>query len=201
MSTDPEPLSITLLYYLLFTNLLHTYSSGSREICTPIQIQSHKGMLKCFELELAVFVLIQYSLLFRSHKKSTTGCSTCKARKVKVCIVCVLAQCVSDGVQCDEKRPVCGRCSIHFANITSCDYTIAPSKRSIKKRFTSVAEETQPKKKVVIGVSQETPNLNGAGKLTLHSNRKPDLTNVGACRCPCHLPGIQSHISLLLTDL
>ncbi|KAK1068697.1 hypothetical protein LTR74_005355 [Friedmanniomyces endolithicus] len=42
----------------------------------------------------------------RSHKKSKTGCRTCKARKIK----------------CDERRPLCRACERHFTNLATCDF-------------------------------------------------------------------------------
>ncbi|OQV00918.1 Fungal specific transcription factor domain-containing protein [Cladophialophora immunda] len=47
-----------------------------------------------------------YPIPRRAHQKSRTGCKNCKQRKVK----------------CDEKRPVCDKCAIHYANIQKCDY-------------------------------------------------------------------------------
>ncbi|KAH8657613.1 hypothetical protein BGZ60DRAFT_531765 [Tricladium varicosporioides] len=46
------------------------------------------------------------TIVRRHHKKSRTGCRACKERRVK----------------CDEKKPVCGKCAIHFSNLTKCDY-------------------------------------------------------------------------------
>ncbi|KAK5715786.1 hypothetical protein LTR17_016617 [Elasticomyces elasticus] len=42
----------------------------------------------------------------RAHKKSKTGCRTCKQRKVK----------------CDERRPLCLNCERHFTNLQTCDF-------------------------------------------------------------------------------
>ncbi|KAK3115752.1 hypothetical protein LTR53_004572 [Teratosphaeriaceae sp. CCFEE 6253] len=42
----------------------------------------------------------------RSHKKSKTGCRTCKQRKVK----------------CDERRPLCRNCERHYTNLATCDF-------------------------------------------------------------------------------
>ncbi|TKA79291.1 hypothetical protein B0A55_04235 [Friedmanniomyces simplex] len=42
----------------------------------------------------------------RAHKKSKTGCRTCKQRKVK----------------CDERRPLCLNCERHFTNLETCDF-------------------------------------------------------------------------------
>ncbi|OCT50089.1 hypothetical protein CLCR_07346 [Cladophialophora carrionii] len=47
-----------------------------------------------------------YPVPRRVHQKSRTGCRNCKLRKVK----------------CDEKRPVCDKCAVHYANIQKCDY-------------------------------------------------------------------------------
>ncbi|KAF2158833.1 hypothetical protein M409DRAFT_30705 [Zasmidium cellare ATCC 36951] len=42
----------------------------------------------------------------RSHRKSKTGCQTCRNRKVK----------------CDERRPLCRNCEKHFIGLISCDF-------------------------------------------------------------------------------
>jgi hypothetical protein len=86
----------------------------------------------------------------RTHKKSYTGCRACKARKVKVllpsfeCLLCLLSICL----KCDEVKPVCGKCSVHFKNTKSCDY--GPSPRLKKK-------EGYSKKKDVVSKSVAPP--------------------------------------------
>ncbi|PMD40017.1 hypothetical protein L207DRAFT_35816 [Hyaloscypha variabilis F] len=61
----------------------------------------------------------------RAHRKSRNGCAACKARRVK----------------CDEAKPVCGKCSIHFSNIKACDYGLAPTinKKSSYKKTTGTS--------------------------------------------------------------
>lgn len=39
---------------------------------------------------------------------------------------------VTDQMQCDEKRPVCGNCQKHFVNVVECDYAQNVSQRSRK---------------------------------------------------------------------
>ncbi|KAE9381607.1 hypothetical protein N431DRAFT_10312 [Stipitochalara longipes BDJ] len=58
----------------------------------------------------------------RAHKKSRNGCAACKVRRVK----------------CDEAKPVCRKCSIHFSNIKACDYGSIPAidKKSSSKKTT-----------------------------------------------------------------
>ncbi|KAH6671425.1 hypothetical protein B0J14DRAFT_95268 [Halenospora varia] len=56
------------------------------------------------------------SIVRRYHKKSRTGCRACKERRVK----------------CDEQKPVCGKCAVHFSNITKCDY--GPPSQVVKSR-------------------------------------------------------------------
>ncbi|KAF8866558.1 hypothetical protein BDZ45DRAFT_276268 [Acephala macrosclerotiorum] len=55
----------------------------------------------------------------RCHKKSRGGCKACKLRKVK----------------CDEKKQICGKCVVHFSNITACDYGPAPKAKPNAKRI------------------------------------------------------------------
>lgn len=60
----------------------------------------------------------------RSHQKSRRGCKNCKERKVKVRWL-LRGQVVRASLthqQCDENRPICGKCAIHFKNIYKCDY-------------------------------------------------------------------------------
>lgn len=68
--------------------------------------------------------------------KSRTGCKACKERKVKVSSksdfwsarhVVVVVKAVSNifadlFLQCDEEKPVCRKCRVHFTNVTECDY-------------------------------------------------------------------------------
>ncbi|OAP56274.1 hypothetical protein AYL99_09453 [Fonsecaea erecta] len=49
---------------------------------------------------------LPYPLPRRAHQKSRTGCKNRKLRKVK----------------CDEKRPVCAKCAVHYVNIQRCEY-------------------------------------------------------------------------------
>ncbi|KAH6709272.1 hypothetical protein BKA61DRAFT_116775 [Leptodontidium sp. MPI-SDFR-AT-0119] len=114
----------------------------------------------------------------RAHKKSTTGCKACKVRKVK----------------CDEQKPVCRRCQVHFKNITSCDYESSrPSKRSEPPAAVQfvATEPTEPTlNKLSLRASSRSLDIsseNAQRGLTLiclqNSGSKPDC-----CTCPCHHP-------------
>lgn len=80
----------------------------------------------------------------RSHRKSSSGCKACKTRKVK----------------CDEKRPVCGKCAIHFSNIESCDYDAV----------------TRPKK---TRLCTSTSNSGDSGTLSTQGGIPASLSNTG----------------------
>lgn len=62
----------------------------------------------------------------RAHKKSKTGCRTCKIRKVKVlgsgCLITLAWKTDSSIPQCDERRPLCRNCERHFTNLVACDF-------------------------------------------------------------------------------
>ncbi|PMD51890.1 uncharacterized protein K444DRAFT_669583 [Hyaloscypha bicolor E] len=61
----------------------------------------------------------------RTHKKSRNGCAACKARRVK----------------CDEAKPLCKKCSIHFSNVIACDYGPNPEvvKKASPKKTTGIS--------------------------------------------------------------
>jgi hypothetical protein len=134
----------------------------------------------------------------RTHKKSYTGCRACKARKVKVllpsseCLLCLLSICL----KCNEVKPICGKCSVHFKNIKSCDY--GPSSRLKGKDGSS-------KKKDVVSTFAAPPTppqsyepLSSEGEVTtaalnpLHSlqNTRKRAAGQCPCPCPCHQPGM-----------
>jgi hypothetical protein len=131
----------------------------------------------------------------RTHKKSYMGCRACKARKVKVllpsfeCLLCLLRICL----KCDEIKPVCGKCSVHFKNIKSCDY--GPSPRLKKKDCSS-------KKKDVVSALAHNEPLSSEEEVTtaalnpLHSLQNTRKRAAGPtteqcpCPCPCHQPGM-----------
>ncbi|KAK3112621.1 hypothetical protein LTR53_010912 [Teratosphaeriaceae sp. CCFEE 6253] len=64
----------------------------------------------------------------RAHKKSKTGCKTCRQRKVKVSgqpYEIKTNYLVTDALtasQCDERRPLCLNCERHFTNMKTCDF-------------------------------------------------------------------------------
>lgn len=131
----------------------------------------------------------------RSHKKSKNGCVACRARKVK----------------CDEKHPVCGRCAIHFANITSCDYrqptrtkktsTVPSSKKEPALTSTAAYAPTLlPDEEA----SEKPPSctalyslLSAEAQAIRVETCKPSATQYKSralvpaptqCNCPCHVP-------------
>lgn len=59
----------------------------------------------------------------RAHRKSRSGCTTCKAKRVK----------------CDEKKPTCSRC---LRNYTDCKYDKTTSKASEEPAFTVTVLES-----------------------------------------------------------
>ncbi|KAI9742606.1 MAG: hypothetical protein M1818_003747 [Claussenomyces sp. TS43310] len=61
----------------------------------------------------------------RPYKKSTLGCRTCKARKVK----------------CDEVRPVCGNCARRYVDIHACDYSVTAA---IRESSASISDGFSP---------------------------------------------------------
>lgn len=122
----------------------------------------------------------------RAHKKSITGCRACKVRKVK----------------CDEQKPVCKRCRVHFKNITSCDYE---SSRPSKKREPGAAVQFIPHEAVNCtppkSISQRarsesseeyeifSNNVQVKRNLTCSQRSAPKPT---CCNCPCHHPEFTS---------
>lgn len=87
----------------------------------------------------------------RPYKKSTSGCRSCKARKIKVsylllalhslrfrmfgeclvtCSVNTMLDTLTRSVQCDEQRPVCTNCKRRFVNIACCEYSLKILKSS-----------------------------------------------------------------------
>ncbi|PVH88308.1 hypothetical protein DL98DRAFT_648457 [Cadophora sp. DSE1049] len=118
----------------------------------------------------------------RTHKKTTTGCKACKVRKVK----------------CDEQKPVCKRCRVHFKNITSCDYesSIPSKKREPRATVQFIHHESvncTPPKSISQRASSESSeeyeilsdNVQAKRTLTCfqHSASMP-----ACCNCPCHHP-------------
>ena len=74
----------------------------------------------------------------RAHKKSRTGCTNCKARKIKVGIsikdakmtfTFLVAECVHE-LKCDETRPLCNNCAKHYANLQSCEWSTTAQPRT-----------------------------------------------------------------------
>jgi hypothetical protein len=138
----------------------------------------------------------------RTHKKSYTGCRACKARKVKVlfpsfeCLLCLLSICL----KCDEVKPVCGKCSVHFKNIKSCDY--GPSPRLKKKDGSSKKKDAVTAFVAPPTRLQSNEPLSSEGELTtaalnpLHSLQNTRKRAAGPtteqcpCPCPCHQPGM-----------
>ncbi|KAK0126309.1 hypothetical protein ONS95_007919 [Cadophora gregata] len=117
----------------------------------------------------------------RSHKKSTSGCRACKIRKVK----------------CDEQKPVCKRCQVHFKNITRCDYETSRNKM----REPRVTAQFIPHTMVEVPLSKNTPQLasskspkefalfdrNIQAERTLTCSRY-SASQTKCCKCPCHYP-------------
>ena len=155
----------------------------------------------------------------RKHKKSTTGCKACKARKVKVQNLNPnIARSVVTMMQCDEKRPVCGKCAVHFSNIKSCDYN-PPRKAAAKKLEIPVAgsnlkriggaanicpyPENRPSPtEIAQGFAAlcstiPSPHVPNRTELTpptqsTESTLGQDTSSGRRCGCPCHKPGESS---------
>lgn len=114
----------------------------------------------------------------RPHKKSRSGCSSCKKRKVKVSDVCELYNCTPmqpyicftththddwtlTDVQCDEKRPLCSGCVRHSMD---CEYPIDEVGRHVppEAQFRNVVVTSVP-------VSSTTGRVQASmGDATLH---------------------------------
>jgi hypothetical protein len=116
-------------------------------------------------------------------------------------------------MQCDEKRPVCGKCEVHFSNIKACEYR-PPLKSATKK---SALHATGHEVKRVGGFPAITPRpkdvphtaLDTANEIALHASLQPARLPTGvvvmtpppenalsqtvslgrSCGCPCHKPG------------
>lgn len=207
----------------------------------------------------------------RTHKKSSTGCKACKARKVKVhesfvicrlscervrervcavsvqlsiliCLSCkqksswllathssliiayytllhLLTWVDTDNVQCDEQKPVCGKCAIHFSNITQCDYE--HTARKVKKSARPILPKAQQGSPHFDAVSvrssssrsssnlsssksgYHSPNTDPSSETASHSTKasaslvttgqkRPIKSSTIGCKCPCHVPGKQA---------
>jgi hypothetical protein len=116
-------------------------------------------------------------------------------------------------MQCDEKRPVCGKCEVHFSNIKACEYR-PPLKSATKK---SALHATGHEVKRIGGFPAITPRpkdvphtaLDTANEIALHASLQPARLPTGvvvmtpppenalsqtvslgrSCGCPCHKPG------------
>ncbi|TKA74133.1 hypothetical protein B0A55_06832 [Friedmanniomyces simplex] len=64
----------------------------------------------------------------RSHKKSKTGCRTCKVRKIK----------------CDERRPLCRNCERHYTNLATCDFDDQDPTYSSASSSSTTSAQTRP---------------------------------------------------------
>jgi hypothetical protein len=138
----------------------------------------------------------------RTHKKSYTGCRACKARKVKVllpsfeCLLCLLSICL----KCDEAKPVCGKCSVHFKNIKSCDYGLSPrpkkkdgssKKKDVVSTFATLPTLLQSNEPLPSEGEVTTPSLNPLHSLQNTRRRAAvPTTEQCPCPCPCHQPGM-----------
>ncbi|TKA48056.1 hypothetical protein B0A54_01548 [Friedmanniomyces endolithicus] len=101
----------------------------------------------------------------RAHKKSKTGCRTCKQRKVK----------------CDERRTLCLNCERHFTNLKTCDFdegghTLRPPTASISPRAigrppTSRNPPSRPKKVLMPkeSTAQPAPMSEVSDSLTINA--------------------------------
>ncbi|EPE36048.1 Zn2/Cys6 DNA-binding protein [Glarea lozoyensis ATCC 20868] len=118
----------------------------------------------------------------RSHKKSQGGCKSCKERRVK----------------CDEVKPLCGKCAVHYVNIRTCEWT-APKPR--KSGLGKTANALKPKSSVPTGAKSPLKQ-----NITRQPTNKIELTEAeagkGKCKqhCPCHDP-IVTTLSTLPTSI
>jgi hypothetical protein len=102
----------------------------------------------------------------RAHKKSRTGCKTCKLRKVKVRVA---LRARSRGVftnlqhQCDEKRPICGNCAKHFTNIEICDFGRATEIATENSSTASSSSTSNPPVSPLTGVITSPMCIGGSG--------------------------------------
>lgn len=87
-------------------------------VTDPHSAQPHLG--SCFFTHKYPGMSEQQPVPRRSHRKSRTGCRNCKERRVKVSDPPEASASLT--LQCDEARPVCRRCLIHYDSITVCEY-------------------------------------------------------------------------------
>lgn len=152
----------------------------------------------------------------RVHKKTSTGCKACKLRKVKVCDLSLSRFAlfyvqILTSIKCDETKPVCKKCRLHFSNIEKCDYA-EPVGRA-KRKLGVYMDETIPysasssqnvmqRRNESAGNSTKLPSSSTTLVGTLKQNqqcgivqsakssiirqRKSDWRNFQECRCPCH---------------
>ncbi|KIY02313.1 uncharacterized protein Z520_02451 [Fonsecaea multimorphosa CBS 102226] len=92
-----------------------------------------------------------YPIPRRAHQKSRTGCKNCKQRKVK----------------CDERRPVCDKCAVHYANIQQCDYgdQSPTAGESTTATTRSAAEKLRSSLRTVPILPRPRPNHKSPGSL------------------------------------
>ncbi|CZR50916.1 uncharacterized protein PAC_00790 [Phialocephala subalpina] len=116
-------------------------------------------------------------------------------------------------VKCDEKKPVCGKCAVHFSNITACDYASAPKPKAIARRRPitgpDVAAPPQDCRELHTEGNTAVPEATHVScqlsdessippsRLRRRSPRGPgrssseydeNVRSTGDCACPCHQP-------------
>lgn len=95
--------------------------------------------------------------------------------------------------QCDEKRPVCDKCSVHYANIQKCDYGDESSS----------GQESSTKKQPVARKSRHTPQAVPILPKSRHEKPIEPLTLAGAIPSKWdpftqHPPSVEPDINLLM---
>ncbi|CZR63277.1 uncharacterized protein PAC_13174 [Phialocephala subalpina] len=92
----------------------------------------------------------------RAHRKSRTGCGTCKTRKVK----------------CDEHRPVCNNCSRRCADLIACDF---PPRQDIFRSRKLVPRQSDSKPNSSFTPSPHVIDLHPTGTSTSPKQRRLEM--------------------------
>ena len=116
--------------------------------------------------------------------------------------------------QCDEKRPICGKCEVHFSNIKACEY--GPPPKSATKRsalpasgpnlkrtggFPAICPRPENVIPTPLDTAKEVATMYSSLQLVhlpagLHAMTPPPENTQGpnvslgrSCGCPCHKTG------------